>query len=283
MRARHLAAIAAASIAFCAPLHAQWVTLTDSGTPILATINPKTTVTPTPSLCTNTGAAPTGDQLPVNTQSSSLGTGKFGGLPGSAAMPGYILHRTNTTGTALQTGSPAVTVGTLYDRVYCTSSNGSSCDGSNTYVFTTRAILNTNAWDPSGGSFEINDFFRAVPASATGVQVGYFMGGAINNLAPDDSPAFKYLEYAGRTNAGLGQTITRSQGFVAFRADTNASDPDRCEPYSFNSSNSPWMFAKLSCASGVTTSPSAFKIRVRQGGEEGQPIVSITTSGFACN
>jgi hypothetical protein len=282
MRTKHLAAIAAAAAAFCAPLHAQWVTLTDSGSPILATINPKTTVTPTPSLCTNTGAAPSGGQLPVNTQSSSLSTGKFGGLPGSAAMTGYILYRTNTTGTALQTGSPAVTVGTLYDRVYCTSSNGTSCDGTNTYVFATRAILNTNAWDPSGGAFEINDFFRAVPTAATGVQVGYYMGTSGGSV-PDDSQAFKYLEYAGRTNTGLGQTITRSQGFVAFRADTNASDPDRCEPYSFNSSNSPWMYAKLTCSSGVTTSQAAFKIRVRQGGEEGQPIVSISTSGFACN
>lgn len=282
MKLRRLSALAAAAAAACSPLHAQWVTLTDSGTPILATINPKTTVTPTPSLCTNTGAAPTGGQLPVNTQSSSLATGKFGGLPGSASMTGYILHRTNGAGTALRTGSPAVTVGTLYDRVYCTSSNGSSCDGTNTYVFATRAILNTNAWDPSGGAFEINDFFRAVPTAATGVQVGYYMGTS-GGSAPDNSQAFKYLEYAGRTNTGLGQTITRSQGFVAFRADTNASDPDRCEPYSSNSSNSPWMYARLTCSSGVTTSPAAFKIRVRQGGEEGQPIVSISTSGFACN
>ena len=278
MNSRNRLAALAALAAAAAPAAAQWVTLTDSGTPILATFNPKTVVSPTPTVCTQTGLPPT--QTPVYTQSSSLATGKFGGLPGSAAMPGYVATPVRSATATLTTGSPAVTVGTLYDRVYCTGS-GSTCDGTNTYVFATRAILNTAVAGP-GGAFEINDFFRAVPTTATGMQAGYYMG-VSGGAAPDNSQSFKYLEYAGRTNSGLGQTITRSQGFVNFRADTNASDPDRCEPYSYNSANSPWLYAKLTCPGGVSTSPGAFKVRVRQGGEEGQPVVSISVSGFVCN
>lgn len=264
--------------AAAAPAAAQWVTLTDSGTPILATFNPKTVVSPTPTVCTQTGLPPT--QTPVYTQSTSLATGKFGGLPGSAAMTGYVATPVRSATATLTTGSPAVTVGTLYDRVYCTGS-GSTCDGTNTYVFATRAILNTNIAGP-GGAFEINDFFRAVPTTATAVKAGYYMG-VSGGTAPDNSQSFKYLEYAGRTNSGLGQTVTRSQGYVNFRADTNASDPDRCEPYSYNSANSPWLYARLTCSGGVSTSPTAFKVRVRQGGEEAQPVVSISVSGFVCN
>ena len=164
------ALLAAASVI---PAHAQWVTLTDSGTPILATINPKTVVSPPPAVCTNTGAAPT--ELPVETQSATLATGKFGGLPGSAAMPGYVATPYRSATATLATGSPAVTVGTLYDRVYCAGS-GSTCNGSNVYVFATRAILNSNPWSPTGGSFEVNDFFRVVPTSATAIQAAYYMG-----------------------------------------------------------------------------------------------------------
>lgn len=271
-------------IAFAAvlatPAQAQWVTPTTSGTPILSTINPKTVVSPTPATCTNTGTAPVGDQLPVEQQSATLATAKFTGLPGSAAMPGYVATPVASTSYTLQTGSPAKTVGTLYDRVYCTGS-GSTCDGTNTYVFATRVILNTTVANPNGTTFEVNDLFRTVPTAAS-VSVGYYMG--TSGTTVDTGLATKYLEYAGRTNNGLNQTIARDNTKIAFRADVNANDPERCEPYSKNSPISPWVYARVVCPNGVETAPAniTFKTRVRQGGEETQPVVSISTSGYVC-
>jgi len=270
-------ALALGAAAVCTPAFAQWVTLSDTGTTILSTLNPKTNVSPQPATCTNTGMAPTET---VQTQSPTLGTGKFTGLPGSTAMPGFVSTPFRSATAALTIGSPVVTVGTLYDRVYCTGTT--ACDGTNTYVFATRAILNTNPWDPTHSSFEINDYFRVVPTTATGIQAGYYMGQA-GDTTIDNGQAFKYLEYAGRTQKGLGQTITRDQGYVAFREDTNANDPDHCEPYSFNSARSAWTYAKLTCPGGVSTSPQAFKVKVREGGEELQTIATITVSGFVCN
>lgn len=268
-------ALAAALLALAGSAHAQWVTLTDAGTPVLSAINPKTVVVPQPATCTNTGLPP---EDVVRTQSATRATAKFAGLPGSTAMPGFVATPIRSATTNLVTGG--ITVGTLYDRVYCTGS-GSTCDGTNTYVFALRAILNTNI-SPSGETFEINDYFRVVPTSATGIQAGYYMGAA-GGTPPNTSQAFKYLEFSGRTNNGLGQPISRNQGFVNFRVDTNALDGDACAPFSSSSANSPWLYARLRCPNGVSTAPVSQRIRVRQGGEEGQPPVSISVRGFVCN
>lgn len=276
-----LAAFAALSV----PAQAQWISLPTTGT-ILQTVNPKTVVSPQPTSCTNNpgGAGPSGDQVPVETQSSSLATGKFTGLPGTAGMPGYASTPIASASYLLQTGSPAGTRGTLYDRVYCKGSGTSTCDGSNVYVFATRVILNATAANPGGTSLEINDIFRTVPTAST-IEAGYYMG--TSGTSVDTGLAFKYLEAVGRTNKGLNETITRDNTKVAFRADINANDPERCEPISVNSPISPWVYHRMTCANGVETgspTPSAiaFKTRVRQGGEESQPILSITTSGFVC-
>lgn len=278
LQTRLLCATGFALGVLAAPAHAQWVTLTNTGTPILSPINPKTIVTPPPATCTQTGAAPT--ELPVETQSATLATAKFGGLPGSAAMTGWRTTPFREATAAINIGSPAKNVGTLYTRVYC-AGTASACSTAvpNTYVFATRVILNTTVWSPSGFSFEVNDIFLAVPTTAT-VAVGYYMGAA-GGTAPNTSQAFKYLESAGRTNNGLSETILRNNAYVAFRADTNANDPDRCEPFSRNSSNSPWVYARMTCSS-VSTSTSAFRVRVRQGNEEGQGVFSVSLPGFVC-
>ncbi|QAZ40716.1 hypothetical protein C1M51_15485 [Methylibium sp. Pch-M] len=278
----HLTALTAVAAVFgvAVPAHAQWVSLPTSGT-ILQTVNPKTVVSPTPATCTNTGVAPTGDQLPVEQQSASLATGKFTGLPGSAAMPGYASTPVAATSYTLQTGSPAKTVGTLYDRVYCAGSGTTTCNATKVYVFATRAILNTTVANPPNLTFEINDFFRTVPSTAT-VEAGYYMG--TSGTSVDTGLSTKYVEYVGRTNSGLNQTITRDNTKVAFRTDVNASDPERCEPYSKNNPISAWVYHRVTCPNGVETAPAniTFKTRVREGGEEGQPIISISTSGYVC-
>lgn len=278
LQTRLLLAAGAALTVVCAPAQAQWVTLTNSGTPILSTINPKTVVSPTPATCTNNGLPPT--ELPVETQSATLATGKFAGLPGSAAMTGYRTTPFRTASSPISIGTPAKTVGTLYTRVYC-AGTASACSTAspNTYVFATRVILNSTVWSSTGLSFEVNDIFLSVPSAAT-ITAGYYMGTS-GGAAPDNSQAFKYLEYAGRTNNGLLETIGRNNAYVAFRADTNANDPDRCEPYSRNSSNSPWVYARMACSS-ISASTSTFKVRIRQGNEEGQGVYSVSLPGFVC-
>lgn len=274
---------AGALLATALPAQAQWISLPTTGTPVLQTVNPKTVVSPQPTSCSNNpgGAGPSGEQIPVETQSASLATGKFTGLPGSAAMPGYASTPVASASYNLQTGSPAVTRGTLYDRVYCAGSGASTCNGSNVYVFATRVVLNATGANPGGSSLEVNDIFRTVPSAST-IEAGYYMG--TSGTSVDTGLAFKYLEAVGRTNRGLNESITRDNTKVAFRADINANDPERCEPISVNSPRSPWVYHRMTCPNGIATAPAniTFKTRVRQGGEEGQPILSITTSGYVC-
>lgn len=276
-------AAAAALVALAAPAQAQWVALPTTGTPILQTVNPKTVASPQPTSCSNNpgGAGPSGEQVPVETQSATLATGRFTGLPGTAGMPGYATTPVASTSYNLQTGSPAASRGTLYDRVYCAGSGTSTCNGTNVYVFATRVILNTSIANPPNLTFEVNDIFRTVPSTAS-VEAGYYMG--TSGTSVNTGLAFKYLEFVGRTNNGLNQTIARDNTKVAFRADINASDPERCEPTSTNSPISPWVYHRVTCPRGISTAPAniTFRTRVRQGGEEGQPVQSITTSGYVC-
>ena len=80
----------------------------------------------------------------------------------------------------------------------------------------------------------------------------------------------------------LSSSISNTK--VAFRTDVNASDPERCEPYSKNNPISAWVYHRVTCPNGIETTPAniTFKTRVREGGEEGQPIISISTSGYVC-
>lgn len=209
-------------------------------------------------------------------QSPTLATCKVTGLPGSAAIPGYILRSSRTAAITVN----GVNVGTLYDRVWCLGT-GTTCNSTNTYILGARINLNANAWDPSGESFEINDLFRAI-RSAASADVAYFMG--TSGTSADTAPAFKYLEYTGRTLQGLnepsgsGLTKTTNNGWANFRADTNADDPD-----GGNSPWSPWMLVRQVCPSGYNTTAQTQKIRLRQGGEEGQPPTALLTSAYVCN
>lgn len=211
--------------------------------------------------------------------SATLTTCKVTGLPGSAAIPGYILK--SSTSSSILVGGSSTNVGTLYDRVYC-KGTGTTCDSSNTYILATRANLNTNVWSgTTTASFEINDFFRTV-RSAVSVDVAYFMPGG--GSGADNAQAFKYLEYTGRTVKGLNEpspnsnTKTTNNNWIAFRADTNANDPD-----GGTSAWSPWLLVRQVCPTGYNTTPQALKGRLWQGGEEGQPPQEILKSVYVCN
>ena len=223
---------------------------------------------------------------PEETQDPAVTKCRVDGLPGSAALPGFILKSSRTQNIVVN----GVTVGTLYDRVWCRGT-GTTCDATQTYILGTRARMNANAWNPTGFSFEINDFFRTV-RSTSSVSVSYFMGTVLGGTNPDTAQARKYLEYTGRTLQGLFEPASSSQtarskttnnAWVDFRVDANINDPDSNPPFSYSSEWSPWLLVQQVCPSGYNATPQALKTRLWQGGEEGQTPQAILTSGYVCN
>lgn len=260
--------LAAAASLFGGAAQADWVTVSQTGQPVLSVCNPKTG---------------TGDE---KTQSPTLTTCKVNGLPGSAAMPGYTQIKTATTELLVN----SVKVGTLYDRVWCAGADG-ICDASNTYILGMRVLLTDDTgWGSTGESFEINDFTRDIKATLP-ADIAYFMGTVDDGTAASTAKAYKYLEYAGRTKKGLGEypgskkgdlNPTRSNGWIDFRADTNANDPDANPPFSASSPWSPWMLVRQVCADGIKPARQASAVRMHQGGEEGQPDVEVFASAYVC-
>lgn len=249
--------------------HAALCTVSNSGTPVLTTVNPKPFTVPPPSTCL------------VN------------GLPGSAGFTGYrttpVFQQSNVD---LKVGTAVV--GKYWDRVYCTGTS-TTCDGTNNYIFATRIQMLAG----SGGApcplwsgtttecFEINDIFRSIPSAATNVQVGYWMGSSSTSGNVDTQLAVKYLEYTGRTFQGLDPANpaaprTRNNAKIDFRTDVNVFDPD-----GVNAPWSPWLYVRVNCPSGINTnlaaSPGKFSIRFRQGGEEGQIQTFTELPAYLCN
>src|SRR5262245_28408814 len=121
----------------CVPAaQAAFVTVSNSGT-VLTACNPKPFTTPTPTACLVTG----------NTLVAAIG-------------PNAILFDSSSTPITIN----GVTVGTLYDRVYCYGTGGvcaTSGTNLNKYTLTMRVLLNTNAWNGHNSeSFEVNDLIR---------------------------------------------------------------------------------------------------------------------------
>lgn len=223
---------------------------------------------------------------PQETQDPAVTTCKVTGLPGSSALPGYILKSSRTQAIVIN----GVNVGTLYDRVWCLGT-GTTCNSTQTYMLGMRARMNANVWSPTGFSFEINDFFRTV-RSGTTADIGYFMGTVLGGTSPDTAQARKYLEFSGRTLQGLFEPASQAQNarskttnnaWMNFRVDTNINDPDSNPPFSYSSEWSPWMLVRQNCPSGYNATAQALKTRLWQGGEEGQPPQAILTSAYVCN
>ena len=247
---------------------ADWVTVSDAGQPVLSVCNPKTG---------------SGDE---KTQSPTLSTCKVNGLPGSPEMPGYTQIKSFSSELFIN----EVFVGTLHDRVWCAGSSG-VCDASNTYILGTRVeLIDEPNWGGTGESFEVNDYQRAIKPGVP-ADIAYFMGTVDGGSSASTAKAYKYLEYAGRTKRGLGEypgskkgnlNPTRSNGWIDFRADTNANDPDANPPFSQSSPWSPWMLVRQVCDEGIRNARVANKLRLHQGGEEDQPDAEIIASAYAC-
>ena len=164
--------------------------------------------------------------------------------------------------------------------------------------------LNANAWNPTGSSFEINDFFRAIRAAAS-ADVAYYRGSAnplptvapfpatqpVPGTSPETASSYKDLEVVSRTLQGLFEPSgsaqyankTTNNAWINFRADANKNDPDVAIPFSYNSEWSPWLVVRQVCPSGYNATPQALKARLWQGGEEGQTPQAILTSAYICN
>jgi hypothetical protein len=267
------ALLGAAAFLHHAPAHAAVCSLPDSGNPVIS-VNPKPFTVPPPSTCS------------------------IAGLPGSSALPGYILKASRQADITVS----SVKVGDLFDRVYCLGT-GTACDSTNTYIIATRVRLNPTpvnfpARNPncplwSGTSnecFEINNVFRNIrgtSASPIASDVGYWMGtGSSTGTDPDNSLSTKYLEYTGKTYKGLNQvtppgtSADRDNTKAMFWADANVFDPDGS-----NSSWSPWFYVRQNCPFGGTGDHytlTSFAIKYWQGGEESQIPTNVQASAYAC-
>jgi hypothetical protein len=253
----------------CVPAaQAGWVTVTNSGSPVLTACNPKPFTFPTPSTCL----------LTANTLVDAVG-------------PNAILVRSNSVAIVAN----GVTVGTLYDRVYCyaPTGGGSSCAASgpnlNKYTLATRVELVATPWNGhSNESFEVNDIIRQI-LSGVSADSAYWMGppvpptgcGNINASADPDCGLAnqKWVEYTGKTKYGLNDALmgTRDNLYIDHRNDANADDPD-----SVDSKWSAWVVVKQTCSHGVSTDPVDFSIKLWEGGEESQDHYTQWMPGFIC-
>jgi len=247
-----------AAMAAVPSANAGWLTVTQSGTPVLSPCNPKPFTTPTPSTCLLTG----------QTLLAALGSG-------------YIQKGTSTGNITAN----STVVGTYYDRIYCIGT-GTTCatsgTGANTYVLAYRFKLTNLAWNGHNSqSFEVNDTIRAVK-STVGADIAYWMGpttgGSTTSANPDTALANgKWLEYSGHTQKGLNDTGvgTRDNTYIDFRQDVNANDPDGV--------SSPWsafLLVRQVCSGGLTTGN--FNVKLWEGGEEAQDHYTQWGPGNLC-
>ena len=296
--------LALAAIFQIAPAHADWVTLPNSGAPVVA-CNPKTGTPPN------------------QTQSPTLTTCKVTGLP-PAIMPGYILKASVNASNITING---VVVGQRYDRVYCRVLTGTTCNFTLPVVIATRLKMsptpnfparNTQcpvwAAAPNNECFEVNKVFRLIrgsnpvfnaastittPAVEVSTDIAYFMGSVAGGTNADTALATKYLEYAGKTSTNTlfgndpGDIVppgnanyvnrpsspgNRDATRVMFQSDTNVFDPD-----GGSSAWSPWLMQRQLCPGGFSlTTGATFTTRLHEAGEEGQLPQSISSTGYRC-
>jgi hypothetical protein len=265
----------AAAALYHAPAQAGECLLPNSGPPIIS-VNPKPFTEPPPATC------------------------RVGGLPAVGGdLPGY----TQVAATTRPIVASSVTVGTLYDRVYCIGTGG-VCS-STMHIIATRVHMSNTVNFPARNThcpmwsgttnecFEINNFFRNIiggVGNSPNTWVSYWMGtGSASGTNPDTNGlSLKYLEYTGKTYKGINQVTPpgtdppdRDNSKVMFWADTNIFDPDG----EGNSEWSPWLFARQDCAFGGATphfNEPLFAIKYWQGGEEGQIQKNIQAQAYAC-
>jgi len=134
-----------------------------------------------------------------------------------------------------------VTVGTLYDKVWRHKTRP------NRYVFGMKVTMNSNQWDPTGLSFNVNDLARRLRPNAF-ARAAYYLDGSS-----------KALIAVGRTGLGLNEydeeQPERDNTWVDFRVDANAA-----EPSGSSSASSPWVLVRTRAPAGYEVHP--FGVRI---------------------
>ncbi|WP_085316507.1 hypothetical protein [Derxia lacustris] len=133
-----------------------------------------------------------------------------------------------------------VTIGTLHDRVWRRG---------DAYIFGARVQLNAEPWDLSGLAFNLNDLARQLlPDEPAAIA-----------WRPAGPQARKALLAAGRTALGLneyeGRQPERDNGWVDFRIDVNAAEPE-----GDSSPSSPWLQLLTRAPAGFSVQPFAFRL-----------------------
>ncbi len=168
----------------------------------------------------------------------------------------------------------ARTIGTVTDRVW---RSGTNC------VYGAKIRLDNVDYNPSlAGTqyYEINDFVRAGFRNRGPVSAAY------NFVTRGATQSDDVLYRAGLTFTSIvhqpgdsAQPLTSvapiSNNWVDFTTDVNFMDPDGS-----SQRDSSWFFVKSTCTTAAPTSLTG-ALRFRQKGQEGQPDLEISVSGYA--
>lgn len=238
----------------------------------------------------------------IPTTTSNNACAVFPANVSTAPEAGYTLVTSTTRNIVLNdsahTNNSNVSLGSIVDRVWRNASTNECIYGAQITMSNVDYDLNTAGMQ----FFEINDFVRS-GFSGRAVDVGYYHTGVANmsvlfragrtNVSVQHRPDSGYVALPLTTPtpastpingvAGWGtptaaqQSATLDDNYVDFTVHVNYYDS-----YINKHPHSPYLYAKSSCSSSTHTA-TAGALTFRQTGQEGQPWISISTSGFAPN
>ena len=152
------------------------------------------------------------------------------------------------------------------------------------YIIRQRVRINgTGSYTNSQGEtefFEINDIFRRGFNNTSNRSVAYTPP---VNSGNNKSAGLWLAGFTGQgineyPNSPYGLSPARNNNVINYRTDISAEDPDEDDR-----GRSTFFYTKFTTPGTVTPSQSANTVRVRQGGEEGQPEKNVTVAGYQPN
>jgi hypothetical protein len=161
-------------------------------------------------------------------------------------------------------------IGTVTDRVW---RNGTNC------IYGARIHLNQVDYNPNQAGnqyFEVNDLQRAGYRNRGPISIAYYFGAAADEvLFRAGLTQTAVIHQPGDTAQPLTSIAPISLNWVDFTSDLNSFDPDGS-----SLPDSAWLFVKSTCTTAAPTSLTG-AIRLRQTGQEGQPNLTISLTGYA--
>ncbi|MFZ2451024.1 MAG: hypothetical protein WAW36_10940 [Methylovulum miyakonense] len=169
-----------------------------------------------------------------------------------------------------------ITVGTVTDRVW---RNGTNC------IYAAKIRMNNVDYDrrpvsPGVQYFEMNDFLRAGFKNRGPVAIAYHFtttgGGASDDVLYRAGLTFTSVVHKpGDKARPLTSVAPLSQNWVNFTTDVNFHDDDGSSVR-----DSSWLLVKSTCTTAAPTALSG-ALRLRQMGQEEQPLIEIKMDGYA--